>query len=497
MVSLFATFAAQQPNRKLVQNVSPAKSSIATPVRTWLLWIFLAALGTLLLTSTTTILTEDVSASPLIWILPLAIYLLSFILTFESSAWYKPKLFAGLAVLGTLAMIAAVRAKTGNTLSIQALAGGLFLFCGAMLAHGELVKRKPATDRLTLFYIVLALGGMLGGGFAALAAPYIFADYFEFHLAAFLLVGLATYVFASEELTTSWRRVIMQGSFIPLLGALLTCVIIGFDIADRYQSTEFLSRNFYGTLKIVLSGRGETQERVLMHGSTLHGSEFVAENKKALPTSYYGPSSGAGVLLSAMGQQKQSLRIGVVGLGTGTLASYGRRADAIDYYEINPAVINIAQTQFSYLSGSQANIIIHEGDARLLLASEQKQFDALLLDAFSSDAVPVHLLTSEAFSIYLSRLAPGGILAVHISNRHLKLAPIITAQAKHYGLVGAIVRQSKQLQAGEAFSEWVLLAQNPQDLAKLTLAPDISADLGAAGQRWTDNQSSILPLLGR
>jgi SAM-dependent methyltransferase len=436
-----------------------------------LLWIAFAAVPSLLLMAVTTHLSTNVAPIPFLWVLPLALYLLSFILCFEGTRWYHRGLFLGLLpVLITLMSLSlrpdfrsmdhpfeAIRSAASWLASVRGqvllFTTGLFVAC--MVAHGELARRRPHPRFLTGFYLRLSLGGALGGGFVALAAPRLFTTYLELPLglaAAAAVAGLSL----AWELGPNhrWQRI---------LGGLFGLLALGLGIhafrldknADKVMVAR--GRNFYGTLA-VYDNPGHTW-RALAHGTITHGGQFLDPTKADHPATYYSLDSGVGLAIASLDQRPRKL--GVVGLGTGSLAAYGRPGDKIRFYEINPLVEPLARRYFTFLGRSKAATEVVLGDARLSLEAEAPQgYDLLAIDAFSSDAIPVHLLTREAFTLYFRHLAPGGVLAVHVSNRYLELQPVVRASVDAFGWKALVVDTDSDAEEGTYGSTWVLMTRD-------------------------------------
>lgn len=455
-------------------------------------WVFLGALGTFLLTSVTTVLSEDITATPLVWIIPLGLYLLSFIICFGRVEWRDQKRFAKYTILSALLMTAVVHGKFPY-LAQQILAAGLMVFCGCTLIHGELARSKPDSQRLTWFYMCIAMGGVVGGLLSSVGAPLLLPDYLELHLGLIATAILAGYILFQTDKLLPVRTLLVRGYFLPYTGiAILTSLLI-INMHTRLAGFAHITRNFYGVLKVLEVTNSPDPWRVLIHGSTNHGSQYIRPPLRLRPTSYYEPGSGIGKLLQTY--EKQSIRVGIVGLGTGTLAAYGKPGDEYIFYEIDPAVLALAQNTFTYLADSPARISTHIGDARLVLEHQTAgKFDVLVIDAFSSDAIPVHLLTNEAMRTYLKQLNPGGVLAIHISNRHVNLKPIVGALAKQNTLHLLNIEHNA---AGtlETPSNWVLLSQAPEALSRISTTNVEANTQLSAGRVWTDQYSSVLPLL--
>lgn len=509
-------------------------SGIATPEADWKtqgLWIVLAACGSALLLSVTNHITQNVASVPFLWIVPLSLYLLSFILCFDASGWYRRGLF--LRLLGVLlGGMAYALSPSFASLPIKVLiplfCAGLFVCC--MFCHGELARVKPDPAHLTRFYLLISTGGAVGAIFVALVAPRIFRGYYELHvsLAACAILVLAVH---AHDPGSDFRRTRWQASWLVLMGLVVALVASLFSTArDEAIESRLMVRNFYGVLSIVegqapnvVVVKGQSAQPLdedarymrLMNGTIDHGLQFYAWSKRRWPTSYYGPNSGIGIVLGAPGQQsvfpdvladgsmtkfrprRPPLRAGFIGLGAGTIAAYGQRGDRFTFYEINPLDVEIAQTQFTYLRESEAAIDIVLGDARLSLERQAPQnFDVLAVDAFSGDSIPVHLLTRQAFELYVRHLKADGILAVHISNKYLNLEPVVSAAATALNKEAVMITNSDDHAKGIYAATWILLGDHPV----LTGAKQIEQAgtvLRPAGPKnlWTDDHSSLLKLL--
>lgn len=465
------------------------------------LWVALAACPSLLLVSITAYLTQNVAPVPLLWVLPLALYLLSFILCFEHPRWYRrivfvPLFIAGLAALAYLPKVDLSDLSTPARLGAYLLA--LFAFC--MVCHGELVRRRPDVSHLTAFYLMIALGGALGGVFVALIAPTFFVGDFELPIGLFLTAALALgLLVGAPELAR--RPGLRQAAAVGgggLVGAL------AFTLAQQQwqnlHDARVTARSFYGTLRVRDIGTGEDAYRRLLHGNIIHGEQFLDPQRQRRPTTYYGEQTGAGLALAALRKPLPpgaGLRLGVVGLGAGTLLTYGRRADVVRVYEINPQIVAIARSQFTYLADTRARVDIALGDGRLSLEREPpQQFDILLVDAFSGDSVPVHLLTLEAFRLYLKHLKRNGVLALHVSNKFLDLAPIVELAAGRLGKPAVLVVNEKDEEAGVFSSSWVLISDNRAvlDDQRVRAASKEIADYPSL-KPWTDSYSSLFAVM--
>jgi hypothetical protein len=490
-------------SRHVPQGSTPAAADagvVKAPAPGWrqnVRWFALSALGSWLLVATTNHLTRDVASVPLLWILPLVLYLLSFVLCFESDRWYRRHWGRALVVLSAT-MLCAVLVPLGQFIALRlgvaspmpylvvVFSAGLFLQC--MFLHGELALRRPAKEHLTRFYLLISLGGAAGGLVVSLAAPRVLPSYFEFGLAYVLLGVLALGVLRRMELIR-----------IGAVATILVCLaMLALKVRSDFNNSRELQRNFYGTLATSDqdTAASDTAWRRLAHGSIVHGTQFLAPQRRQQATSYYIPTSGLGRSIEATRRPGQ--RVGVIGLGAGTTAVYGRAGDVHRYYEINPQVIEIAQREFSFLRDSAARIELALGDARLVLEREAPQgFDVLAVDAFSGDSVPAHLLTREAMAAYLRHMKPNGVIAFHVSNTHLALAPIVAVlaeDAKCAAVMVKVVGNDKDITRQP--SEWVLVACNPAMLQRAPIKEAAQPVALRPGQKvWTDDYNDLISAL--
>jgi hypothetical protein len=468
----------------------PAELATAPPPdwRECLLWIGLSATPSILLLAMTRHLTQDVAPVPFLWVLPLSIYLLSFILCFDAPRYYvRPVLLAALP-LALLAMDTVLDGGMDVPLLIGLLCACLFVFC--MVCHGELVRRKPPVRHLTLFYLMLSVGGALGGLLVGLVAPAIFTAYFELPLGLFLCAALVAIVLW-RELRPVWRGVLL----LALLGYGWQLGDISQQYVDGYRR---VVRNFYSQLRVQDSTDATLgPQRTMLHGRINHGEQYMALSHRREPTAYYCEKSGIGRAIRSL-PQAQPLKLGVVGLGAGTLSVYGRAGDEMRIYEINEQVLDLARSEFSYLADTPARIVPVLGDGRLMLERESpQQFDLLAMDAFSGDSIPTHLLTLEAIQTYLGHLKPEGLLAIHITNHYLDLRPVMAAAAQHFGKTALLYElQPESNDAYCSHSIWVLfmrperassLPANLQGGERLVPRPDFKP--------WTDSFSNLLGIL--
>jgi hypothetical protein len=463
-----------------------------------LLWVALAADASALLLAITNHLSQNVAAVPLLWIVPLSLYLLSLVLCFEGHGWYNRFLFLRFAAVALGSMTYALVPPFGNAgpeLLVPLYCSGLFICC--MACHGELEKLKPEPEHLTLFYLMLSTGGALGGIFVGVAAPRLFRGLYELPIAigacAVLLV-IALRRDPSVVFHKPWHPASLASAALAA-GLVVSVVIVVF---RQSGDARLRVRNFYGSLHVhdIPQVGTDPARRELYNGTIVHGVEFLAAGRAAQPTAYFGPQSGAGIALTTLRAQGP-IRVGIIGLGAGTLASYGQAGDRYTFYDINPLVIQIAHSDFDFLRESKAQIEIVPGDARLSLERESpRQYDILLVDAFSGDAIPIHLLTREAFELYFRHLKPGGLLAVHISNRFLDLQPVVESGAASVGARTEAVENNPDASNMIYRSKWMLVTRD----GVLPAVPSgTSAVLEPPTQKpirvWTDDYSNLLQIL--
>jgi hypothetical protein len=457
------------------------------------LWMLLAAVPSILLMAVTSHLSSNVAPIPFLWVVPLALYLLSFILCFDSDRWYRRGLFLPLLplALGGLAALLhpdlrfwAVRGQ------VLVYCAGLFVIC--MAGHGELARLRPHPRHLTGFYLRISAGGAAGGLLVAVVAPHLFHSYLELPLGLLLCAAMLFVVLVRDPGTMKpWLRRTALLLFALLAGG-LAAYTWKVDRTDM-DGAVARGRNFYGTLSVY--DRQEGTWRTLSHGTITHGGQFLDAAKANRPVTYYGPESGVGLALRSLPAGPRHLA--VVGLGAGSLAAWGRPGDRLSFYEINPLVEKFARDYFRFLGDAAAKVDIRFGDARLTLEREAPQgYHLIAVDAFSSDAIPVHLLTGEAFAVYLKHLRPGGVLAVHISNRYLDLAPVVRAAADPIGLRARLVDNDGDDEKEIYGSTWVLLCRDERFFHGEAFKDNADvALLEAKPIAWTDDFSNLFRIL--
>lgn len=465
----------------------------APSFRTKLLWLGLAACPSVLLLSITNHLTQNVAAIPFLWLLPLSLYLLSFIFCFGPGEWTWSRAFLPLPALTVAAMAVALVSLSSDPelkLLIPLFSSGLFVGC--LMCHGELARIKPQPRHLTSFYLMISLGGAAGSVFVGLLAPRLFSGFYE------LQIGIGAYALLAWAFLYREERARPAAAWLALGVMILGLFFyLGRDIRENGKDKLLTARNFYGALSVGQEtlDNGDVG-RSLSNGTIVHGAQFQSPQRRGWPTTYYGLETGLGLTMR-LDQRPGPRRVGVIGLGAGTIAAYGRPGDYYRFYDINPLVLEVARTQFSFLADSKAGIELAQGDARLLLQREADgNFDVLVVDAFAGDAIPVHLLTREAFSLYFRHLKPDGVLAVHVSSLYLSLEPVVKLAATAFGKRAGVVTNQDDPANGVFGSTWVLVTTRPGFFEgpllrkkALVITPPGNVKL------WTDDFSNLYRVL--
>tara|TARA_R110002096_G_scaffold15071_13_gene53196 strand:+ start:401 stop:2491 length:2091 start_codon:yes stop_codon:yes gene_type:complete len=483
--------------------------SSPTPLIDRILWVAFAACGSMLLLSLTNQMCQDVAVVPFLWVLPLALYLLTFVITFDHSRWYRRRIAIPLAILAVGAVVFLINQQFASTemhLGWQIAIYVAAIFFGCLICHGEVVRMKPPSQRLTAFYLAISLGGAIGGILISVVAPLLFDGYWELH---FSLGFLA--ILTSLQLARRFNTTLSQPYVIPWVVswvALLTWMAVSLNshIITSREDSLTSRRGFYGVLRVYEHNILTTDEyRALYHGRISHGRQYTHEDWRDLAPTYYSYDSGIGAIFYYHPSRldDKPMHIGVVGLGIGTVATYARKRDRIRFYEINPQVEDIARTHFSYLEDCKGEESVVLGDARISLEREwnesgSQEFDVIVVDAFSGDSIPIHLLTVEAMEYYARHLKPGGVIAVHISNLHLDLSSPVRNLAANAGFEAVRVEHDPDYDDYiNYYSDWVLISHNKPFFDMIEsegyvsdwyseLKPDLL---------WTDDYSNLLQVI--
>ena len=482
-------FGMRQPDAPVLQ----AGDSARAPISRKLLWFVLALMPSALLLAVTNFMLRNIAAIPLLWVVPLALYLVSLIIAFDSPRWYwRPLWYVLFAALAETMMYNVMGPVVHENYFVQLAfyGSGLFVYC--MVCHGELASMRPPTSQLTAYYLLIAAGGAAGGLLVAVIAPLAYNE--DFDLALLLPTAALPVIYIG------WRRLpadapgLLKWNTLALIFyawasvTVRTAVLIEQDVSGNVLS----ARNFYGPLRVnqvpIPSPKGDILQ--LRNGNIIHGREFIDRDLYCEPISYYGPDSGIGLAMAEK-QPSGPLRIGVVGLGSGAMAAYGRAGDEFRFYEINPLVPMIAAGTFHFLKACPAKSAIAMGDARLSLEREMPQgFDVPVVDAFTSDAIPVHLLTKEAMSLYWKHLKSDGVLAVHVSNQYIDLAPVVVAAAQESGKAARLFNNKSDDEKAIDESHWVLVASSDAFFSSAGLSGATEVVTNAASA-WTDDYSNL------
>ena len=475
------------------------------------LWVALAGCGSLLLLATTNQMCQDVAVVPFLWVLPLSLYLLTFIIAFDHERWYRRMFWIPLAVLFLGLQVYLLNRDFANDELLLALQVGIYvgtMFTACMVCHGEMVRLKPHPDRLTGFYLAVALGGALGGAFVSLVAPRIFSSYWELHVGLLLFAALAGFCLfrGASTRTESPSRLAIGGSVTGAVGFLALAFFLLSHVSKVSEDAILTTRGFYGVLRVYETDVGTRDHcRSLFHGRINHGRQYQRDPWRTEAYAYYGENSGPGLFFKLHPHRQTrtaaSLKVGVVGLGVGVLAAHLQSGDSIRFYEINSQVEDLARSHFTYLADCLGEEAVVPGDARIVLEqelakNENQKFDALFIDAFSGDSIPIHLLTREAFELYFDHLAPDGVLVVHITNWHIDLSDPVRTVARDLGKEVLLVENDPEAYE-ENYSQWVLLASNRELLDWIASQAHSSTwDREKAKEiRWTDDYSNLFEVI--
>ena len=396
-----------------------AAPAAALRARTQLQWLALSAMGSVMLLAVTNHVTQNIASVPFLWVLPLALYLVSFILAFDHPRWYIRPVF-----IGALVALVPLMAFTIPSLDLHRAAPlylvGLFVAC--MVCHGELARMKPDPAHLTRFYLMISLGGALGAVLVAIVAPLVLAGYFELGIALVALGAVLIMV----------RRIRYLGVTVTVV----TAVLVGRGIAEYSEGVRVMERDFYGVVRTA-DHMSPVPYRSMYHGAIMHGGQLLGDSFRNTPADYFGPTSGYGRVFASLREidPKKPLSVGVIGLGAGVIAAWMKPGDRLVFYEISPRVVDIARREFTFLDDTSAKTEVVLGDGRLSLEREPPRgYDVLGIDAFSGDSIPMHLVTREAMAIYVKHLKPDGVIVFQATNRFIDLLPVVKRLAAEFGL---------------------------------------------------------------
>jgi len=514
-VCLWSGLSLLSANKAVQEKTCSEAHAVSTPVKTNpLLWVGLSACGSIMLLAITSKTTQDISVIPFLWVLPLTLYLGTLIIAFDSPKWYRRKIWLPAFLISTALITYLLQTDTRLHIVATVALYNIAMFCIIMVCHGELARSKPPAHQLTFFYLMVSLGGALGGAFVSFVATKLFPAYWELQIGvsiALILAGISLFNLRSQK-SGRWYTAgkWLWASFTIAITAMLVITIV-----DAEGDALTTRRNFYGVLRVHEKFKeNRFHHRKLYCGQINHGLQLLHPSQKNRKVGYYPPRSGLGVAFRRHPKrlarskafhaknQDTNLRIGVVGLGIGAIALWGKTGDSIRFYEINPEVITLASEYFTVLKDTKAKVEVVIGDGRISLERELReqgsmQFDILVADAFSGDAIPVHLLTREAFELYFKHLRDDGILAVHISNRHINLKPMVYGLAEAMDIPAILIINNKRRKSFIKGTKWILLTKNKQFLENPKVLKyvrpwpdDIRSDI-----IWTDDYSSLLKVL--
>jgi len=484
--------------RKSVTGASLPSSEPGISLRRFVMWLSLPTCASVLLLSGTHRLSQDVAVIPLLWIVPLSVYLISFIIVFARPSWYQRAPWAA-AFLVSLAALESIEWDVAR-IAPQLLLYAAAILSGCMICHGELVRLRPRTYHLTAFYLALAIGGAFGGLVVNVLAPFWFDGFWEFHLAligTWVLLGIcAAY---DHDMRVTWMRALSWAAVLVML-----VVFVQADIRDFFDEIIDARRSYFAALRVYEEEVGtKDHKRELVHGTTIHGAQFMNAARRREPIEYYGFNSGVGATLRAQRRiLGRRLRVGAVGLGAGTIAAHSLPGEVFRFYEIDEEVTALAREYFTYLDDARGGIEIITGDARISLERELREhgsqkFDVVILDAFSGSGTPSHLLTREAFVLYFRHMSAGGVVAVNIGNQHMNLGGILRRQAEEMGAGVVRVRHRRNMRPGEDRNEWIIISSSEAFLEGIETQVDPWPPEEELGSLWTDDYSNVLEVIRR
>ncbi len=465
----------------------PAATDVAPPTfGRQLIWLVLAGMATFLLLAVTNHVTQNVASLPFLWILPLSLYLATFIFCFDHPRWYRRNAFLLLAAV-LLPLMAWYADSLELKLVIPMYLAGLFVCC--MFCHGELASLKPAPVYLTTYYLMISLGGAIGGLLVGLVAPYVLTGYFE--LAAGLIACAVLLLYRTFRM--AWWAMLTSAA---VVGA--TAWGAGKSIDYQIGESRTMMRNFYSVVK-TREFSAPVPFRTLVHGGILHGGQLLDPRMRLQPSSYFGPNTGYGRMFASLPEAPR--KVGVIGLGAGSIIAYARKGDTFRFYEINPQVIELAEREFTFTRETPAQIEVVLGDGRLSLEREpSQQFDVIAMDAFSGDSIPLHLLTREAMAIYMRHLKPGGVLAFQATNRFIDIAPVVASLAAEHGLTAVFISDAPEQTQGPDYwlssTDQILVSSNRSLLESDRIRTAARVIIAPPGFRtWTDDFNNLMRVL--
>jgi hypothetical protein len=453
-----------------------------------LLWLTLAALGSFMLLAVTNHICQNVASIPFLWIVPLSLYLATFIFAFDHPRWYHRRFFIALTAVALPAM-AWMFDSLELVYAIPVYLLGLFAVC--MFCHGEFAQLKPAPKYLTTYYLMLSLGGAIGGLLVGLVAPYVLPGHFE------IIIGLVACGLLLLTRTISWGWW-ATGIAAAVIGT--TAYASGQAIGEQVSDARVMLRNFYSAIR-TRDAQDPTPFRSLVHGGIMHGGQLLSQNKeqRLAASSYFGPTSGFGRLFAALPESPR--RVGIIGLGAGSITAHARAGDVFRFYEINPQVVDLAYREFTFLTDTAAKTEVILGDGRLSLERENpQQYDVIAVDAFSGDAIPMHLLTREAIAVYVRHLKHDGVIAFQATNRFVDIAPVVERLAAEFGMTAVMITDYPA--SSEGVDYW--LSGTDQILMTRNTALLQHEKIRAASENikrkpgfpvWTDDFNNLLTVL--
>ncbi len=480
-----------------------------------LLTLALAACGSVILLATTNQICRDVAVIPFLWVLPLSLYLISFILCFDHPRWYNRKVWVPVFVVLVSAAVYLLLQDYADVevhLYLQIFIYSATLLACCMVCHGELVRLKPHASYLTSFYLLVALGGALGGVFVNFVAPLVFKGYWEFHFGLVAIMMFLGFCIYRTKDSFGFPRLRWIGLICWVVGIVVLTGFLGLHVLEQQEDNILTMRNFYGVLRVTETDPGtEVATRFLYHGRISHGRQFLIPRMRSYPTAYYGPFSGISVAIGRHPERvkldklrgkalEEGIHVGIIGLGVGTIAAYSKPGDTYRFYEINSDVSDIAKTYFTYLEDAKGAYQVVLGDGRVSLEREltdttRQPFDILAVDAFSGDGIPVHLLTREAFTLYWRHLHPNGILAFHLTNRHFDLAPVVRTLARDVEKRALWITDTGNPEKGNDVSEWVLVTSNKEFLKDPFVNFRVRPWATPQEILWTDDYSNLFQVV--